>query len=402
MNEHGRLARGSGWLLALGVPMATLALATGLYLKTSGQLSPGRLSELQYTGETLGGYSTHAQFEQKCQHCHAPVHCVSDTHCQDCHLDVAQQRAQAEGLHSRLPNVTRCQTCHVEHLGAEADITRFAFQNINHQALSGFSLAHHQANYDGTPFHCDSCHTQDRIVAETLDCLTCHTQADHDAMAGHVADYGTDCLACHDGVDRMTAFAHDQVYALAGAHAEADCAGCHADFVFGGTPRACSSCHAQPEVHAGQFGQDCARCHSPTAWAPATMTQHTFALAHGAADPVPCQTCHTDTYAAVTCYGCHDHTPAQTEATHLAEQWAGGDDLNACAACHPTGAAGEAATNAAGSAGSGAPTDTPATNRSGPPVSGTPSGSGDHAAPGQAGPDPGTGNGVDGGRRNGP
>ena len=97
MSERDRTSRGSVRLLSFGVPVMVLALFTGVYIKTSGQLSPGRLSNLQRTGEPLGGFSTHAQFEQNCQHCHAPVHCVSDTHCQDCHQDVAEQRAQAAG-----------------------------------------------------------------------------------------------------------------------------------------------------------------------------------------------------------------------------------------------------------------------------------------------------------------
>jgi len=323
-----------------------LALFTGVYIKTSGQLSPGRLSNLQRTGEPLGGFSTHAQFEHNCQHCHAPVHCVSDTHCQDCHQDVAEQRAQAAGLHGRLPNVTRCQACHIEHQGANADITRFAFANVNHESLSGFSLDHHLVDYAGAPMHCDSCHTQERILDETLDCLTCHAEADHDFLAEHVAVYGGDCLACHDGVDRLEGFTHDQVYPLDGAHADAPCADCHSEYVFAGTPRDCAACHSEPDLHAGQFGQDCERCHGALAWTPALMTQHTFVLEHGGAGTLACQTCHPETFARVTCYGCHDHMPADTEAAHLAQQWAGRQEVDTCQACHPTGAAGEAALSA--------------------------------------------------------
>ena len=43
----------------------------------------------------MGGISSHADFEQECGHCHAPLHCVTDTQCQDCHLEIAEQRLTA-------------------------------------------------------------------------------------------------------------------------------------------------------------------------------------------------------------------------------------------------------------------------------------------------------------------
>jgi hypothetical protein len=73
------------------------------------------------------------------------------------------------------------------------------------------------------------------------------------------------------------------------------------------------------------------------------MTQHTFVLEHGGPGTLACQTCHPDTFSRVTCYGCHDHTPANTETAHLAQQWASPQEVDTCQACHPTGAAGEAA-----------------------------------------------------------
>ena len=46
---------------------------------------PGPLSDSQ-GAEPMGGFSSHAEFEQECGHCHAPLHCVTDTQCQDCHI----------------------------------------------------------------------------------------------------------------------------------------------------------------------------------------------------------------------------------------------------------------------------------------------------------------------------
>ena len=53
------------------------------------------------------------------------------------------------GLHGLLPGTNRCQNCHKEHQGREADITTLAFRRIDHASLANFSLDYHQENYDG-------------------------------------------------------------------------------------------------------------------------------------------------------------------------------------------------------------------------------------------------------------
>jgi hypothetical protein len=105
------------------------------------------------------------------------------------------------------------------------------------------------------------------------------------------------------------------------------------------SPHECRACHEEPEVHADRFGLNCSRCHSLTAWKPALLSRHTFTLDHGGLGEVACQTCHITTYASHTCYGCHDHEPAQIQQTHQAE---GIPEFEACIECHPTGAPGEA------------------------------------------------------------
>ncbi len=128
-------------------------LSAGLYVGVKGYstlLAPGPLSAVQEQGTELGGYGSHAEFEQECGHCHAPVHCITASRCQECHLDVAQDRMTAVGLHGRLP-ANQCQDCHVEHQGREAVITEFAFRNVDHEKLSGFSLADHQVDYANHP-----------------------------------------------------------------------------------------------------------------------------------------------------------------------------------------------------------------------------------------------------------
>ena len=320
--------------------IALLALFVSFYLKSSNYLFPGPLSAVNMQGQELQGYQSHAEFEMECMHCHAPVHCITDTHCQDCHMDVAEQRSSVAGLHGKLPGVQRCQDCHKEHAGREANITEFAFANVDHEALAGFSLALHQQDYAGEPLNCESCHQQERFATQRLDCVSCHAQADHDGMAAHLEQFGQDCLACHDGQDRMSDFDHNLVYPLEGAHADLPCEACHQEYGYTCGPLTCNVCHADPEIHLGLFGLDCERCHTASAWQPAELTRHDFRLDHGGEGQVACETCHVATYQENTCYGCHDHQPADMEQVHLAE---GLPEYEDCQACHPTGAAGEAA-----------------------------------------------------------
>ena len=106
-----------------------------------------------------------------------------------------------------------------------------------------------------------------------------------------------------------------------------------------GDPHQCTSCHEEPEVHKERFGLDCVRCHSLTAWLPASLTRHVFHIDHGGKGTVACETCHNSSYVDITCYGCHDHTPEQMVTAHERENIF---DITNCIHCHPTGEPGEA------------------------------------------------------------
>jgi len=314
----------------------TLVIILGLILHSTLKeyLMPGPVSAAQPHGEALGGFSSHASFEHECGHCHAPVHCVTDTRCQDCHMEIARQRETAEGLHGRLPGTIQCQNCHIEHQGRDAAISHVSFINVDHEQLTGFSLDRHHIGYDDQHLICESCHIDSRFSAEAVDCLSCHVQADHDFMAAHLELFGSDCLDCHDGRDRMTNFDHNQTFVLDGAHEIALCESCHVDQVFAGAPRECADCHEKSSAKPEMFSSDCTRCHTTVAWTPAQLSYHIFPLDHGEAGEIACQTCHLTTYAEHTCYGCHDHTPEQMQEIHLAVDILAFEN---CAECHPIG-----------------------------------------------------------------
>jgi hypothetical protein len=315
-----------------------------VYLKVTHQLSPylmpGPVSA-QNGGAPIDGYHSHADFELECLHCHEPVHCLSPSKCQQCHLDVAKQKAETQGLHSLLPGTDRCQSCHPEHRGREAALTAVPFFNFDHKAVTSFSLALHKVDFDGTPLACDSCHSEDRFAATDLECLTCHTQGDVAFVEQHGARFGGECLVCHDGVDRMQDFVHSETIVHEGEHADLTCEDCHVDRVFAGMTGACIGCHTEPEVHAGHFGDDCARCHSPMGWRPAQLTQHTFNLDHGDEGQLTCDQCHVENYVTYACVTCHENGDMQL--AHADETEIANSDvaLEQCSACHPTGEPGE-------------------------------------------------------------
>lgn len=302
--------------------------------------SPGPLSAAQPHGEALGGFTSHADFHHECNHCHAPMHCVSPNRCQECHIKESQESHEGTGLHGLLPGTDRCQNCHVEHQGSDVVISALPFDNIDHERLTGFSLDTHRSGDGETPATCVDCHAQHRFNAEAVDCVTCHAKADSAFVAEHTEVFGEKCFDCHDGVDRMVNFDHAQVFALEGAHGDVACEECHVDQMFVGTPQECVACHEDPEVHAGQFGLDCSRCHTASAWTPAQLTRHVFLLDHGDEGEIPCETCHVGSYTEYTCYA-DCHAPEQMQADHDEADKQDGAAFENCAECHPTGREGE-------------------------------------------------------------
>ncbi len=86
-------------------------------------------------------------------------------------------------------------------------------------------------------------------------------------------------------------------FGLAGAHAQTICRSCHASLDFRGTARDCVSCHR--DVHRGELGVECARCHTPRSFLDrANMARShqltRFALT-GSHLTLDCELCHTPT-----------------------------------------------------------------------------------------------------------
>lgn len=226
---------------------------------------------------------------------------------------------------------TDCVACHTTDGWTPATLDPTLF---DHFQSTGFALAKHLTNYDQTPFVCATCHTAARFEFAPSQCIDCHGQAEPAFISDHIAQFGKNCLSCHDGADRMIGFDHQTVFPLEGEHALIECANCHVDRVFAGTPRQCVQCHQEPTIHQGLFGTDCANCHTPTAWTPARLIHHTFPLDHAGQGEIPCATCHASTFTQYSCDSCHARSEMEEE--HLKEDIPL-EELPNCIRCHPTG-----------------------------------------------------------------
>jgi len=184
------------------------------------------------------------------------------------------------------------------------------------------SQAHHQL--EGLK-NCTRCHEFGRQL-DADRCLTCHEVLAGRIAAGqglHARRDHRHCALCHTEhhgrkfalvhwPDGETAFDHRTAgYPLIGRHATTPCRRCHRganlspeirtrltaeernlNDTFLGLDTSCSSCHE--DVHRAQFVNDCADCHTPADWRPATEFDHAnsrYPLT-GRHREVTCEKCH--------------------------------------------------------------------------------------------------------------
>jgi len=163
---------------------------------------------------------------------------------------------------------------------------------------------------------CTSCHKKNAYrVKLKKACYDCH-QADD----VHKKRFGIKCNRCHKEIGwRKDKFDHDRdtKFPLKGKHKNAVCADCHRGDIGTATRkskhtkvRACMACHKAEDIHKGEQGKKCQRCHNATGWRNKVLFDHdtaTFPLI-GLHAVVPCESCHTQSRYEKTehrCSGCH-------------------------------------------------------------------------------------------------
>jgi hypothetical protein len=346
--------------------LTVLAIVGAAVISDNGIFSPGPLSGVAQ-GDPIGGVSSHADLEARCDACHAPALSgdrMADR-CLSCHTQVQQEISSGDGLHGRFAVADDCRGCHTDHRGVTASLTLADPAAFPHDR-TGYSLTAHALRSQGGSVACRDCHPGSPTSFTPAACLPCHEERDRPYMAEHVGTFGAACLDCHDGVDSYGAAFDHATYPLTGGHGEAPCGACHQGATTLAALRAteteCVACHAADDIHDGRLGTSCDGCHTPATWADATLDHDRtrFALV-GRHVGVLCGSCHVErhwTGIGVTCRACHaaddphaGQFPGDCAACHSATGWGdvtfdhaqtgfaltGGHATPACAACHPNG-----------------------------------------------------------------
>ena len=178
---------------------------------------------------------------------------------------------------------------------------------------------------------CFACHAPLRGVSSER-CATCHKPAEIGRLTTtgqplkkpltstpfHQKLTSQNCVACHSdhaGVSRYhTKGRFDHALLQIAARKE------------------CQSCHTSPDdtLHR-QISGNCSQCHTQEKWVPATFDHNKFFVLDRDHN-TRCVTCHVrNDYQRYTCYGCHEHTPANVRREHIEE---GIRDFDNCVECH--------------------------------------------------------------------
>jgi len=178
---------------------------------------------------------------------------------------------------------------------------------------------------------CFACHAPFTGVPSAR-CVICHKPADIGRLTTtgqaiakpltatpfHQKLLSQDCMACHSdhaGVKRFR-----QAGRFDHALLQAD------------TRKLCQDCHKTPtdSLHR-QITGNCSQCHNQEKWLPATFDHNKY-FALDRDHTSRCVTCHArNDYSRYTCYGCHEHTPANIRREHIEE---GIREFDNCVKCH--------------------------------------------------------------------
>ncbi len=180
--------------------------------------------------------------------------------CDACHTaSVATQK-----LPTQCASCHRASDVHAGKLGSGCDQCHTperwsAIVNFDHD-LSRFPLV---GLHVAVP--CEQCHLTREYRDVGRECLDCHRRDDV-----HKGALGAECARCHSPNGwRLWEFDHGREtgFALAGAHGKLACADCHRRSPEEVKLRQdCLSCHQKDDVHLGQYGRQCERCHGTTSW----------------------------------------------------------------------------------------------------------------------------------------
>ncbi len=318
--------------------LSIFVVAIVFVISGKAMFSPGDLSANTFN-QPINGVVSHLDFQDNCEKCHAiPYSDQSMTElCTECHTSALDDFDNQDHAHSTLKyefEYIECFYCHTDHNGKDAKTTYFPSSVYVDHTLTRFSLESHIRDQ----VDCEACHIDNYSSFKVFLCEDCHQKEDPLYLSAHVLLFDQDCLACHDGIETFgKSFDHDETeFQLAGSHDTLDCESCHQDQntinELRATPQGCIDCHEEEDVHLGNFGIDCADCHTPVIWIEADFDHRTTDWdLEGKHQILECLDCHVDrTYlgASSDCFSCHKEVDehngkyGQDCATcHIPEDW---------------------------------------------------------------------------------
>jgi hypothetical protein len=185
--------------------------------------------------------------------------------CHTCHTsDVARQKL-----------ATDCVGCHKSQDPHGGELGNACEQCHNNETWLGrVRFDHDLTSYPLLGQHvlagCAQCHSSLAFKGAAKACVACHRAQDV-----HKGGLGDECAACHspDGWN-LWEFDHakETGFALSGAHRKLTCANCHRE-----PPKKlklatdCASCHEKDDIHVGEFGRQCQRCHTTVSFSAASI-----------------------------------------------------------------------------------------------------------------------------------
>lgn len=224
--------------------------------------------------------------------------------CNSCHLNTQYDKTpqNCNACHSLNDvhngrNGTECEVCHSPR---DWDQPKFDHDRETEFALKG---KHKEVT-------CEACHKEPIAkVKPEKDCYSCHKNDDQ-----HRGRYGEKCQSCHseEGWKRAR-FDHKKSteFPLKGKHSDLICSACHrGELDKEDLSVECHSCHLNDDVHNGQEGKQCQRCHNEIGWSDRVIFDHdiTHFPLLGMHATAPCEECHISATFRNTesdCYTCH-------------------------------------------------------------------------------------------------
>jgi hypothetical protein len=216
------------------------------------------------------------RFGSRCDQCHDSTawHPAAFDHARDGKFELrgAHAKLDCHACHTAVVAKqklgTECGGCHRAHDVHGGQLGRDCAQCHGVETWRG----HLQFDHDFTAFPlvglhvavpCFACHRSAAYKGAPQGCVDCHAADDR-----HKGSLGRECGSCHSASGwNLWEFDHGKAtrFALTGAHADVACAGCHKQGPHAAKPaQDCASCHGVDDVHLGQYGQQCQRCHVTT------------------------------------------------------------------------------------------------------------------------------------------